>query len=378
MHAVLDEALVCHVGFVVDGRPVVLPQLHARVGEKLYLHGSTGARALRTAADGGIEVCVTVTLVDGLVLARVRLPPLDQLPVRGGARNGAAVEDPDEKAAVLAALVDHVAPGRPDEVRGPDRRELAATTVLRLPLAEVSVKVRTGPPVDEPEDLAAPLLGGRPAARDARCRSRRRAATAPRCRARARLAAADHVRSCRWQRSCSMPRIHAVLASPIGPLTAVRDDGVLVGAALRPARPAGRPRPARAGATTPRSPTSPGQLAEYFAGERTTFDLELQRRRGDPFRRAVWQQMTLIPYGETRSYGTSPARSATARWPRPWAWPAAATRCPWWSPATGSSAPTGRWWASAAGWTASASCSTSSSAASGCSDRRTCRRAVLG
>jgi nitroimidazol reductase NimA-like FMN-containing flavoprotein (pyridoxamine 5'-phosphate oxidase superfamily) len=160
VHAVLDEALLAHVGFVVDGRPVVLPQLHARVGDVLYLHGSTGARAMLTARDTGLDVCVTVTLVDGLVLARSAFH--HSINYRSVVVHGTAtlVEDPDEKAAVLADLVDHVAPGRPDEVRGPNRRELAATTVLRLPLEEVSVKVRTGPPVDEPEDLALPYWAG--------------------------------------------------------------------------------------------------------------------------------------------------------------------------------------------------------------------------
>jgi nitroimidazol reductase NimA-like FMN-containing flavoprotein (pyridoxamine 5'-phosphate oxidase superfamily) len=160
VHAVLDEALLAHVGFVVDGRPVVLPQLHVRVGEVLYLHGSTGARAMLTAREAGLDVSVTVTLVDGLVLARSAFH--HSINYRSVVVHGTAtvVEDPDEKAAVLAALVGHVAPGRPDEVRGPDRRELAATTVLRLPLEEVSVKVRSGPPVDEPEDLALPYWAG--------------------------------------------------------------------------------------------------------------------------------------------------------------------------------------------------------------------------
>jgi nitroimidazol reductase NimA-like FMN-containing flavoprotein (pyridoxamine 5'-phosphate oxidase superfamily) len=159
-HAVLDEALIAHVGFVVDGRPVVLPQLHARVGEVLYLHGSTGARAMLAARSDGLDVCVTVTLVDGLVLARSAFH--HSINYRSVVVHGTAtpVEDPDEKAAVLAALVDHVAAGRPGEVRGPDRRELAATSVLRLDLSEVSVKVRTGPPIDEPEDHALPYWAG--------------------------------------------------------------------------------------------------------------------------------------------------------------------------------------------------------------------------
>jgi nitroimidazol reductase NimA-like FMN-containing flavoprotein (pyridoxamine 5'-phosphate oxidase superfamily) len=160
VHAVLDEALVAHVGFVVNGRPVVLPQLHARVDDVLYLHGSTGARALLTARGAGLDVCVTVTLVDGLVLARSAFN--HSINYRSVVVHGTAtvVEDPEEKAAALAALVDAVVPGRSAATRGPDRRELAATTVLRLPLEEVSVKVRSGPPADEPEDLALPHWAG--------------------------------------------------------------------------------------------------------------------------------------------------------------------------------------------------------------------------
>ena len=160
VHAVLDEAVVCHVGFVVDGRPVVLPQLHARVGDVLYLHGSTGARALAAARDGGIDVCVTVTLVDGLVLARSAFHHsvnYRSVVVHGTAE---AVDDPAEKTAALDALVDAVVPGRTAGTRAPDRKELAATTVLRLPLAEVSVKVRSGPPNDDPEDLDGPHWAG--------------------------------------------------------------------------------------------------------------------------------------------------------------------------------------------------------------------------
>ena len=159
-HAVLDEAVVAHVGFVVDGRPVVLPQLHARVGDVLYLHGSTGARALLAARNGGLDVCVTVTLVDGLVLARSAFH--HSINYRSVVVHGIAtvVDDPEEKASALESLVDAVAPGRPAGVRGPDRKELAATTVLRLPLEEVSLKVRTGPPVDEPEDLDGPYWAG--------------------------------------------------------------------------------------------------------------------------------------------------------------------------------------------------------------------------
>ncbi len=160
VHAVLDEALVCHVGFVVEGRPVVLPQLHVRVGEALYLHGSTGARALRTAADGGLDVCVTVTLTDGLVLARSAFH--HSVDYRAVVVHGTAllVTDTDEKSRVLEALVEAIVPGRSAGTRAPSAKELAATAVLRLPLEEVSLKARTGGPHDDEEDLGLPHWAG--------------------------------------------------------------------------------------------------------------------------------------------------------------------------------------------------------------------------
>jgi nitroimidazol reductase NimA-like FMN-containing flavoprotein (pyridoxamine 5'-phosphate oxidase superfamily) len=151
VHAVLDEALVCHLGFVVDGRPVVLPQLHARIGERLYLHGSTGARALRSARDGGLPVCVTVTLVDGLVLARSQFNHsvnYRSVVVLGTPRR---VEG-DEKWDALHAIVDHIAPGRWEEARQPSEKEMKTTEVVALALEECSAKVRSGPPIDSPQD----------------------------------------------------------------------------------------------------------------------------------------------------------------------------------------------------------------------------------
>lgn len=161
VHAVLDEAVLCHVGFVIDGKPVVLPQLHARVGEQLYLHGSTGARAMQVAAaDGGLAVCVTVTLIDGLVLARSAFN--HSINYRSVVIHGIAEElaDAADKQAALAALVEAVVPGRSAAVRGPSRKELAATTVLRLELESVSIKTRTGPPVDDDSDLDLPYWAG--------------------------------------------------------------------------------------------------------------------------------------------------------------------------------------------------------------------------
>ncbi|MDQ6935727.1 MAG: pyridoxamine 5'-phosphate oxidase family protein [Actinomycetota bacterium] len=161
VHAVLDEAVLCHVGFVIDGKPVVLPQLHARVGEQLYLHGSTGARAMQAATDdGGLAVCVTVTLIDGLVLARSSFN--HSINYRSVVIHGIAKELTREadKQAALAALVEAVVPGRSAAVRGPSRKELAATTVLRLDLEAVSIKSRTGPPDDEESDLDLPFWAG--------------------------------------------------------------------------------------------------------------------------------------------------------------------------------------------------------------------------
>ena len=159
-HAILDEALVCHLGFVAEGRPVVLPHLHVRLGEVLYLHGSTGARAMRSARGDGLEVCVTVTLLDGLVLARSAFN--HSVNYRSVVVHGTAVlvEDAQEKTTALAALVEAVAPGRTGGTRPPSRSELAATAMLRLDLREVSVKIRSGPAEDDPEDLGLPYWAG--------------------------------------------------------------------------------------------------------------------------------------------------------------------------------------------------------------------------
>lgn len=165
VHQILDEALVCHLGYLGAGGPVVLPTTHARLGETLYLHGSTGGGPLlaakaATAAGTGLPVCVTVTLVDGLVLARAAMHHsvnFRSVVVLGDAR---VVEDPAEKLRALRCLLDHIRPGRADDCRAPDARELAATGVLALDLVEVSAKLRTGGPVDDPEDAALPHWAG--------------------------------------------------------------------------------------------------------------------------------------------------------------------------------------------------------------------------
>jgi nitroimidazol reductase NimA-like FMN-containing flavoprotein (pyridoxamine 5'-phosphate oxidase superfamily) len=162
VHAILDEGYVCHLGFVRDGAPVVLPTLYGRVGETLYVHGSTGSRPLRMAgqADPGLPVCLTVTHVDGLVLARSAFH--HSINYRSAVVHGLAydVTDPEEKRAALDALVDHVVPGRAADSRPANKKELAATAVIRLDLNEVSAKTRTGGVNEEPEDLTLPHWAG--------------------------------------------------------------------------------------------------------------------------------------------------------------------------------------------------------------------------
>ncbi|WP_051831631.1 pyridoxamine 5'-phosphate oxidase family protein [Streptomyces violens] len=162
VHSILDAGYVCHLGFVRDGAPVVLPTLYGRVGSRLYLHGSTGSRPLRQArqTDPGLAVCVTVTHVDGLVLARSAFH--HSLNYRSVVVHGTAhqVTDPEEKTAALDALVDQVLPGRAADSRPGNAKELAATAVIRLDLTEVSAKIRTGGPNDEPEDLSLPHWSG--------------------------------------------------------------------------------------------------------------------------------------------------------------------------------------------------------------------------
>ncbi len=156
---ILDEALVCHLGFVVDGQPFVLPRAYARIGDYLYLHGSPSNRTLR-AGKGGTRLCVTVTLLDGLVLARSALH--HSMNYRSVVLLGTAAEvvDPEEKRAALRALVEHVAPGRYASVRPPTEDEITGTLVLRLPIDEGSAKVRTGPPSDDEADYGWPVWAG--------------------------------------------------------------------------------------------------------------------------------------------------------------------------------------------------------------------------
>jgi len=157
--AILDEGLVCHVGFSVDAQPFVIPTIYARAGDSLLLHGSAASRMLRHLREG-IEVCVTVTLIDGLVFARSAFHHsmnYRSVVIFGRART---IEETPEKVAALRSIVEYAFPGRYDQVRAPDRKELRQTAVLALPIDEASAKVRSGPPVDEEEDYALDVWAG--------------------------------------------------------------------------------------------------------------------------------------------------------------------------------------------------------------------------
>src|SRR5712691_2661755 len=158
-YQVLDEGFICHVGFVVDNQPFVIPTGYGRSGDNLYIHGSAASRMLRN-LDQGIAVCVTVTLLDGLVLARSIFN--HSMNYRSVVILGTAtiVDDPTEKLAALRALSEHILPHRWEDSRQPNETELKATSVLRLPITEFSAKVRVGPPVDDDEDYTFPTWAG--------------------------------------------------------------------------------------------------------------------------------------------------------------------------------------------------------------------------
>ena len=159
IYAILDEGFVCHVGFVADGQPFVIPTAYGREGDTLFVHGAKASRMLKALRDGA-EVCVTVTLVDGLVLARSAFHHsmnYRSVVVFGRAR---IVETDEGKMDALRAFTEHVIPGRWQEVRLPNKQELDATLVLALSLSEASAKVRTGPPLDDEEDMEFPVWAG--------------------------------------------------------------------------------------------------------------------------------------------------------------------------------------------------------------------------
>ena len=158
--AILDEALLCHLAWVTDeGDPRVIPTIHVRVGDTLYVHGSAASRTLRGLGDGR-RVCIEATLLDGLVLARST--PKHSMNYRSVVVYGAPREviDPAERDEAQRALVEHVVPGRTSEVRMPSGKEMKETAIFAVPLGEASAKIRTGPPVDPPDDLGSPVWAG--------------------------------------------------------------------------------------------------------------------------------------------------------------------------------------------------------------------------
>src|SRR5580704_14440131 len=159
VHAILDEGFICHVGFAVDSQPYVIPTIYARSADTIYVHGSAVSRMLRTLTQG-IPVCITVTLLDGLVLARSAFH--HSLNYRSVVMIGSArlVSPKAEKMRALNLITAHVVPGRWAEVRWPNTLELKQTSVLALPLSEVSAKIRSGPPVDDDVDYALPIWAG--------------------------------------------------------------------------------------------------------------------------------------------------------------------------------------------------------------------------
>ncbi|HSL55600.1 MAG TPA: pyridoxamine 5'-phosphate oxidase family protein, partial [Pyrinomonadaceae bacterium] len=159
VYGILDEGFICHVGFAPEGQPFVIPTGYARDGDTLYIHGSAASRMLRTLSTG-LDVCVTVTIIDGLVLARSAFH--HSMNYRSVVIFGRAklVEDREEKMAALLALSEHIIRGRWAEVREPTEQEMKATTVLSLPLVEASAKIRTGPPLDDEEDYEMNVWAG--------------------------------------------------------------------------------------------------------------------------------------------------------------------------------------------------------------------------
>ena len=159
IYKILDEGMVCHVGFCVDGQPFVIPTLYARVGDAIYFHGSAASRMLRT-LSAGANVCLAVTLTDGIVLARSVFN--HSMNYRSVVALGQAtmVQETQEKLEALRAFTEKILPGRWQDARQPNEKELKATSVLRLPLSEVSAKVRTGPPIDDEPDYALPIWAG--------------------------------------------------------------------------------------------------------------------------------------------------------------------------------------------------------------------------
>ena len=159
VYGIIDEALLCHVGFAPEGQPFVIPTLHARLGDRLLLHGATTSRLLKH-VQAGHPVCVTMTILDGLVLARSSFHHSVNYRSVVLFGQGALITDPDEKMAALAAFTDRMMPGRWDDAREPNRKEFKATAVVALPIDSASAKVRVGPPKDDAEDMDLPVWAG--------------------------------------------------------------------------------------------------------------------------------------------------------------------------------------------------------------------------
>jgi len=159
VYRILDDGFICHVGFVVGGKPVVIPTSYWRVEDDLYIHGSAASRML-TSLEQGVHVCVTVTLIDGLVLARSAFHHSINYRSVVVFGHAATVDDLDEKMKLMHAFTDHIIRGRWEDVRQPNESELKATLVLKLPLVEASAKVRTGPPIDDAEDYQLSVWAG--------------------------------------------------------------------------------------------------------------------------------------------------------------------------------------------------------------------------
>jgi len=158
--AILDEALIAHLGITdAEGRPVVIPTLHARHGDLVYCHGSTASRVLRALATGA-PACLTVSLLDGLVLARSAMHHSANYRSAMLFGTASAIDDPGEKLAALRAIIEHIVPGRWADVRAPSENELKATSVLAIPIEEASAKIRNGPPLDDEADYALPAWAG--------------------------------------------------------------------------------------------------------------------------------------------------------------------------------------------------------------------------
>jgi hypothetical protein len=176
IYKILDEAFVCHVGFMQDSQPFVIPTMFARIADAIYFHGSAASRMLR-GLSGGLPVCITVTLMDGLVLARSVFNHSMNYRSVVALGNATLIDDPAEKLQALRAFTEKLIPGRWNDARQPNEKELNATSILKLPLTEVSAKVRTGEVEDDAGDYALPVWAGviplrlvaDPPIRDARC-----------------------------------------------------------------------------------------------------------------------------------------------------------------------------------------------------------------